>query len=103
MKRDEVIIVGGGVSGLATGCYLQMNGYRTRILEMGRATGGVSVSWKRGGYTFDPAMNWLAGSAPPLNFHDVLREFVDMSRYAYLEPLAGQRPRIARPWSGRWS
>ena len=49
----RVTIIGGGIGGLATGCYLQMNGYETEVLEMAHMCGGVCVSWKRRGYVFD--------------------------------------------------
>ena len=31
---ESVLVIGAGVAGLATGCYAQMNGYRSQILEM---------------------------------------------------------------------
>jgi len=33
-KRETMIIIGAGLGGLSTGCYAQMNGYQTRILEL---------------------------------------------------------------------
>jgi phytoene dehydrogenase-like protein len=80
MKRASAAIIGGGIAGLSAGCYLQANGYRTRILEMAGGPGGVSVSWKRGEYVFDGATNWLAGSGPALNWHALLAEVLDFSR-----------------------
>ena len=49
----RVIIIGAGVSGLAVGCYLQMNGFDTEILEMHDQPGGLCTAWKRKGCTFD--------------------------------------------------
>ena len=31
----SIIIIGAGIAGLSAGCYGQMNGYNTRIFEMG--------------------------------------------------------------------
>ena len=59
-----IIIIGGGLSGLAVGCYGRMNGYRTSIFEMHSIAGGVCTGWKRKGYTIDSAMNWLMGTRP---------------------------------------
>ena len=59
-----LVIVGGGVAGLAAGCYARMNGYPTTILEMGDTPGGLCTSWRRKGYLFDGSVAGLAGSAP---------------------------------------
>lgn len=54
MKNTEenktAIIIGGGIAGMAAGCYLQMNGYSTKIFEMGLLPGGLCTGWKRKGY-----------------------------------------------------
>lgn len=64
MTDKSIIIVGAGLSGLATGCYGQMNGYKTRIFEYHTKSGGVCTSWKRKGYTFDYALHNLFGIIP---------------------------------------
>ncbi|MBD3391505.1 MAG: NAD(P)-binding protein [Chitinivibrionales bacterium] len=79
-RRKRVTIIGGGIGGLSAGCYLQMNGYDTRVLEMGHMCGGVCVSWKRRGYVFDGATNWLPGSADTINLHTLLAELIDFSK-----------------------
>jgi phytoene dehydrogenase-like protein len=61
MPNRSIIIVGAGLAGLSTGCYAQMNGYKTRILEMQNKPGGVCVSWKRKDYTFDYAVHNVFG------------------------------------------
>jgi len=76
--NTNIVIIGGGIGGLSAGCYLQMCGYRTRIVEMNRECGGVCAVWKRGGYVFDGATNWLVGSAPTINLHAMLNELIDM-------------------------
>jgi phytoene dehydrogenase-like protein len=72
--KPDVVIIGGGVAGLACGCYLQMNGYRTEILEMNDAPGGLCVAWDRGPYTFDGCLRWLVGTDPASTFHRVWKE-----------------------------
>ncbi|MBP7401240.1 MAG: NAD(P)/FAD-dependent oxidoreductase [Clostridia bacterium] len=69
MADRNVIVIGAGIAGLTAGCYLQMNGYPTTILEMGSTPGGLCTSWKRGGYTFDGCIRWLFGAVPysPMN------------------------------------
>lgn len=59
-----MIIIGGGTAGLTAGCYAQMNGYQTTILEMADTPGGLCTSWRRKGYLFDASVAGLAGSAP---------------------------------------
>jgi phytoene dehydrogenase-like protein len=61
MSEKEIIIIGAGLAGLSTGCYAQMNGYKSRIFEMQNKPGGVCVSWKRKGYTFDYAVHNVFG------------------------------------------
>jgi phytoene dehydrogenase-like protein len=72
--KPDVVIIGGGVAGLACGCYLQMNGYRTEILEMNNSPGGLCVAWDRGPYTFDGCMRWLVGTDPASMFYRVWKE-----------------------------
>ena len=70
----SVIIIGAGIAGLSAGCYLQMNGYSTRIFEMDTKPGGLCTSWKRKGYTIDGCMHWLVGSGPGNGMHRVWQE-----------------------------
>lgn len=58
----SIIIIGAGLGGLATGCYAQMNGYQSKIFEMQDKPGGVCVSWKRKGYSFDYAVHNVFGA-----------------------------------------
>jgi phytoene dehydrogenase-like protein len=62
VPEKSIAIIGGGIAGLAAGCYGRMNGYRTRIFEMEVRPGGLCTSWKRGDYTFDGCLHWLVGS-----------------------------------------
>ena len=61
MADQLIIIIGAGLAGLSTGCYAQMNGYKTRIFEMQNKPGGVCVSWQRKGYSFDYAVHNVFG------------------------------------------
>jgi len=65
----SIIIIGGGLAGLAAGCYGRMNGYQTSIFEMHNMAGGVCTAWKRKGYTIDGAMNTLTGTKPGTSFY----------------------------------
>ena len=72
--KPDVVIIGGGVAGLACGCYLQMNGYRTEILEMNDGPGGLCVAWDRGPYRFDGCLRWLVGTNPNTFFYRIWHE-----------------------------
>jgi phytoene dehydrogenase-like protein len=67
--EKSIIIIGGGLAGLAAGCYGRMNGYQTSIFEMHNMAGGVCTGWKRKGYTIDGAMNTLTGTKPGTSFY----------------------------------
>lgn len=74
MADKSIIIIGAGLAGLATGCYGQMNGYKTKIFEMQTKPGGVCVSWERKGYIFDYAIHNLFGITPGSVDNNVWRE-----------------------------
>lgn len=70
----RVLVIGAGVAGLSTGCYAQMSGARTRILEKHVLPGGCCTAWSRDGYLFDYCIEWLIGTAPGNEAHQVWRE-----------------------------
>jgi phytoene dehydrogenase-like protein len=71
---EKVIIIGAGIAGLSCGCYLQMNGIQTEILEASLLPGGLCTSWHRGPYVFDGCLRWLMGALPPSAFNQVWTE-----------------------------
>ncbi|WKX69523.1 NAD(P)/FAD-dependent oxidoreductase [Streptomyces sp. XD-27] len=60
--KPRVLIIGAGISGMATGCYSQMSGMETRILEKHVLPGGCCTAWARDGYIFDYCIEWLTGT-----------------------------------------
>jgi phytoene dehydrogenase-like protein len=72
--KEKVIIIGAGVAGLSCGCYLQMNGIQTEILETSLLPGGLCTAWHRGPYVFDGCLRWLIGTQPPSVFHQIWTE-----------------------------
>lgn len=74
MTAKTIIIIGAGLAGLATGCYGQMNGYKTQIFEKQAKPGGVCVSWQRKGYTFDYTIHNLFGITPDSADNKLWRE-----------------------------
>ncbi len=71
---DKIVIIGGGIAGLACGCYLQMNGYRTEILETNTVPGGLCAAWDRGPYVFDGCLRWLLGTHTSSTFNRIWNE-----------------------------
>jgi phytoene dehydrogenase-like protein len=63
MKDRHLVIVGGGLAGLAAGCHALASGYRTTIVEHNLALGGVCTAWLRGRYVVDGCIHWLTGGA----------------------------------------
>lgn len=94
MHEKSILIIGAGIGGLATGCYAQANGYRTRILEMHTTPGGVCTSWTRDGFTFDGCIHNLAGSDPSSPLHRIWQELgvvPDVRMHAYKEMVRVER------------
>jgi phytoene dehydrogenase-like protein len=62
LNKKKIIIIGGGVAGLSTGIYGQLNGFETRIFELHKVPGGQCTAWDRNGYRFDYCLHWLIGT-----------------------------------------
>ena len=75
----KINIIGAGISGLTAGCYLQMNGFETKIFEKQSKPGGLCTSWKSGQYTFDGCLHWLLGSGQGSPFYKLWSELIDMT------------------------
>jgi phytoene dehydrogenase-like protein len=70
----KIAIIGGGIAGLSTGCYAQMNGFQSEIYEMHSLPGGVCTSWKRGDFLFDHCLHWVLGSNTNTNLYPIFKE-----------------------------
>ncbi len=70
----KMLIIGGGIAGLSTGCYALMNGFQAEIIEMHSLPGGVCTSWKRGKYLFDHCLHWVLGSNKSTRLFPVFQE-----------------------------
>ena len=97
MAEKSIIIIGAGLTGLSTGCYAQMNGYKTRIFELHNSPGGLCTSWKRKGYTIDGCIHFLQGSRFGIffRFYEELgavqgRRMVDNEEFIRVEGAGGK-------------
>lgn len=81
----KVNIIGAGIAGLSTGCYLQMNGYDTQIFELHELPGGVCTSWKIKGFTIDNCIHYLVGSGSSDDFYHLWSELIDMEKVKFVD------------------
>jgi phytoene dehydrogenase-like protein len=96
--EKSIIIIGGGIAGLAAGCYGQLNGYHTKIFEMHHLPGGLCTAWGRKGYTFDGCIHYLLGSGEGQPFNQMWhelgvipdRKFVDHAELMRVADTAGR-------------
>ncbi len=58
-KKYNVIIIGGGVSGLSLGAVFGKMGYKCCILEKEHQAGGYIAGYSRKNFHFDTAIHWL--------------------------------------------
>jgi len=105
MTDKSILIIGAGLAGLATGCYAQMNGYRSHIFEHHTVPGGVAATWKRKGYLVDGGIHFIMGHKPGTGLHELYRElgvvgtcgFVDMATYGrFTDETSGRSVEVTR-------
>ena len=58
MNKKNVIIIGGGIGGLATACMLCKKGYAVTLLEKNPAVGGRASVYESDGFVFDMGPSW---------------------------------------------
>jgi phytoene dehydrogenase-like protein len=70
----NVVIIGGGVSGLSAGIYARKLGLNAIICERHKIAGGNLTGWRRGEYQIDNCIHWLTGTNPHSPFHRTWQE-----------------------------
>lgn len=64
MAGFDVLVVGGGLGGLACALASSDAGYRVCVLEAGSVVGGYAANFQRDGYRFDASLHMLDAVAP---------------------------------------
>ncbi|HTQ57773.1 MAG TPA: NAD(P)/FAD-dependent oxidoreductase [Bryobacteraceae bacterium] len=85
-ESRKVLIIGGGIAGLCAAVYARQSGYQAEVLEMNDVPGGLAMSWRRGAYTFETCLHWLAGSRSGGEFHNYWQELFDISQLRFVDP-----------------
>ena len=80
MNNKKAIIIGGGVSGLATAVYLSLNGYQPLVLEKNATVGGACVGWDRKGCHIDGCIHWLVGVKPDTSTYKLWEQVGALSK-----------------------
>ena len=72
-EHYDVIVVGGGFGGISAAAFLAKSGRHVLVVERQDGPGGVGHAFKRGPYTFDPAIHVTAQARPGLPFDLLMR------------------------------
>ena len=64
MSKGPVVVLGGGVAGLAAGYYLARGGWPVTVVERGPVVGGLCGSFQSHGFTLDHGPHKLYSVVP---------------------------------------
>jgi phytoene dehydrogenase-like protein len=84
-ESKKILIIGGGIAGLSAAVYARQCGYQAEVIEMNDVPGGLAMSWRRGVYTFETCLHWLAGSRSGAEFHNYWQELFDVSELRFVD------------------
>ena len=70
----KVIIVGGGISGLACGIYLAKSNIDVTIYEKNHYAGGFLTTWKRKNSIIDGCIHWMLGTKDGTRFNKLWKD-----------------------------
>lgn len=90
MENFEVVIIGGGLGGLACGVMLSKEGMKVCVLEQHSQIGGCLQSFYRRGRILDTGMHYVGSLQPGQILHQYFKYFgvIDKLRLQQLDPEA---------------
>ncbi len=71
---SELIVIGGGISGLVAGICARKAGFSVTVLEKHAVAGGNLTGWNRQGYHIDNCIHWLTGTNRSTDLHRLWKE-----------------------------
>ena len=74
MKNYDCIIIGGGIGGLVSGCYLTKYGFKVLLIEKNQELGGYCQSVRKDGFIFTSCIRGFVGCKEGGVFDIVLNE-----------------------------
>ncbi len=74
MADRPAVVVGAGLGGLAAAVALAGRGHRVTLLERGARPGGYAVAFRKGGFSFDPALHVVPQGGPGGEFRRMVDE-----------------------------
>ena len=70
-RKEKIIIIGGGISGLSAGIYALLSGFEAEIYEKNSIPGGECIGWNRKGFHIDNCIHWLTGTKKETELYQV--------------------------------
>lgn len=64
MKNYDIIVIGGGISGLSTGAFFSQKGFKVLIVEKQKEVGGYLSTFRRGEFKFEAAVHYTYEGYP---------------------------------------
>ena len=81
----DVIVIGGGVGGLASALKLSASGKRVLVLEKQPIPGGIATSFKKKGFSFEAALHIVDALGPDGEIRKFLDEYGVSQKIEYLD------------------